>query len=317
MESVLDMGDGISLLDARFIQEDIASVYLLRQADQVAIIETGTQHTVPHIEQALNQQGLCFADVAYVIPTHVHLDHAAGAGTLMDVCDNARLVIHPYGARHMIDPSKLIAGTIAVYGKDRFQRFYGDILPIDSSRIIEAGDGFQLDFNGRILEFLDTPGHARHHFCVWDSRSQSMFTGDTFGLSYREFDHNGSVFIFPTTTPVQFDPEALIASIDRIASYQPKQVCLTHFGAIKPTPDVVQQLKKGVGYFSNLAIKYHGQEQAHEKLKQAMLNYLLQELEKAGAQDLDFCAKKLSNDVELNTQGLLYWQQSLAKQAGE
>ncbi len=312
MQSVLDIGNGISLLDARYIQEDIAAVYLLRQADEVAIIETGTKYTLPHIEKALNQQGLSFADVAYVIPTHVHLDHAAGAGMLMDVCDNAKLVIHPYGARHMIDPSKLIAGTIAVYGEEKFQQFYGEIVPVDGNRVIEAGDGFTLDFNGRILEFLDTPGHARHHFCVWDKLSQSMFTGDTFGLSYREFDVGDAVFIFPTTTPVQFDPEALIASIERIASYQPKQVCLTHFGAIEPTPSVVAQLKEGVRYFSDLAREYANHAQAQTMIESSMMDYLLQGLQNMGVKDRGFCEHKLKNDVALNTQGLIYWQQNLS-----
>ncbi len=312
MQSVFHIGNGISLLDARYIQEDIAAVYLLRQADEVAIIETGTKHTLPYIEKALNQQELDFADVAYVIPTHVHLDHAAGAGMLMDVCDNAKLVIHPYGAKHMIDPSKLIAGTIAVYGEEKFQQFYGEIMPVDSNRVIEAGDGFKLDFNGRILEFLDTPGHARHHFCVWDALSKSMFTGDTFGLSYREFDVGEDVFILPTTTPVQFDPEAMLQSINRIMQYAPEKICLTHFSAIKPTEAVVKQLQDSIKYMSNLAQKYWDHEQAQQKIERLMMAYLLQGLQNMGVKDMEFCERKLKNDVTLNTQGLIYWQKNLS-----
>src|SRR5690606_24907183 len=110
--------------------------------------------------------------------------------------------VHPRGARHMADPSRLIASATTVYGETEFNRLYGTIRPVDPHRIITAPDGFTLDFNGRPLVFFDTPGHARHHYCVFDQKSQSVFTGDTFGISYREFDVEGMEFVFPATTPV-------------------------------------------------------------------------------------------------------------------
>ena len=216
MESVLDIADGIKVIDSGYIRQEMAAIYLLRQGDKIAIIETGTKHSIPKVQQALEKDGLDFSSVAYVIPTHVHLDHAAGAGELMKLCPNAQLVIHPRGARHMADPSKLIAGTVAVYGEEKFNQLYGDIVPIDSSRIIEADDNFVLDFDGRELKFIDTPGHARHHFCIWDRMTESMFTGDTFGISYRDFDNGDEIYIFPTTTPIQFDPYELIKSVNKL-----------------------------------------------------------------------------------------------------
>jgi glyoxylase-like metal-dependent hydrolase (beta-lactamase superfamily II) len=249
--------------------------------------------------------------VAYIIPTHVHLDHAGGAGELMKLCPNAQLVIHPRGARHMVDPSKLIAGAMAVYGAEKFNRLYGDIVPIDSSRIIKANDNFVVDFNGRELLFIDTPGHARHHFCIWDKLTESMFTGDTFGLSYREFDIGDEIYVFPTTTPVQFDPEELIKSIGKLMEYNPKRVCLTHFGAIKPTKKVVHQLINGIKFLSNLAKQYTAHNNAEEVIQNEMMSYLLIQLQRMGIKDQDFCKQKLQKDVELNTQGLICWQHKL------
>lgn len=311
MSETIDLGQGITLIDARYIQDDVAAAYLLREGDEVAIIETGTAHTVADIKAALEVQGLDFSQVRYIIPTHVHLDHAGGAGSLMQLCENAQLVVHPRGARHLVDPSKLIAGTIAVYGEEKFKKFYGEILPIDQARVIEADDNFEVDLSGRKLKFLDTPGHARHHFCVWDEASGSMFTGDTFGISYREFDKLGQIFIFPTTTPVQFEPDEMLRSIDRIMSHQPKQLCLTHFSAIVPTPEVVDELKRGVAMMVKLAQENWNQDNAQEVIEALMMQNLLASLAARGIEDLEACRRKLANDVNLNTQGLIVWQKRL------
>jgi len=168
--NVMNVVDGISVIDSEYYSKDFAAIYLLKQKNKVIIIETGTNYSVPHVKEALSQIGLSFSDVSYVIPTHVHLDHAGGAGLLMMQCQNAALVVHPRGARHLIDPSKLVAGAKAVYGENKFKEYYGEIFPIDANRVIQADDNFILDFDGRELRFIDTPGHARHHFCIWDKQ---------------------------------------------------------------------------------------------------------------------------------------------------
>ena len=310
--NVSNIADGISVIDSGYFSKDFAAIYLLRQGNEVAIIETGNKYSATNVQKALKMDGLSFSDVAYIIPTHVHLDHAGGAGELMNRCQNAQLIVHPRGARHMINPSKLIEGAMAVYGEENFNKLYGEIIPIDSSRVIEADDNFILDFEGRELKFIDTPGHARHHFCVWDKQTESMFTGDTFGISYRDLDKENEVYIFPSTSPVQFDPEALIKSIYKIMEYKPQRVCLTHFAAIKPTQKVVDQLIDGIHFVSNLAKKYATENDAELIIQDEMMNYFLKGIEKIGNDDLEFCRDRLKLDVKINTQGLIYWQQKIS-----
>lgn len=310
--NVSNIADGISVIDSGYFSKDFAAIYILRQGNEVAIIETGSKYSATNVQKALEMDGLSFSDVAYIIPTHVHLDHAGGAGELMNRCENAQLIVHPRGARHMIDPSKLIAGAMAVYGEANYKKLYGEIMPIDSSRVIEADDNFILDFEGRELKFIDTPGHARHHFCIWDEMTGSMFTGDTFGVSYREFDKGNEVYIFPSTSPIQFDPEALIKSIEKLITYRPKRVCLTHFSAIDPTNKVVDQLIDGIHFVSSLAKEYASHREAEEIIQDEMMSYFLKGVKKIGNDDLEFCRDRLKLDVEINTQGLIYWQQKIS-----
>lgn len=303
------IANGIKVIDSGYYSKDFASIYILRQVNKVAIIETGNNFSVSNIQKALEKDGLSFSDVAYVIPTHVHLDHAGGAGQLMKQCKDAKLIVHPRGARHMIDPQKLIAGATAVYGEKKFKELYGDIIPIEANKVIEAEDNFLLDFEGRELKFIDTPGHAKHHFCIWDKQTGTMFTGDTFGISYRDLDKDGEVYIFPSTSPVQFDPKALVESINKIMEYNPHRVCLTHFSAIKPSKQVVEQLIDGIKFVSNLAKKYATHNDAELIIREKMMEYFLKGLSKIGVADLNFCRKRLELDVKINTQGLIYWQQ--------
>ena len=308
--NVMNVVDGISLIDSEYYSKDFAAIYLLKQKNKVIIIETGTNYSVPYVKEALSQIGLSFSDVSYVIPTHVHLDHAGGAGLLMMQCQNAALVVHPRGARHLIDPSKLVAGAKAVYGENKFKEYYGEIIPIDANRVIEAGDNFILDFDGRELRFIDTPGHARHHFCIWDKATKSMFTGDTFGISYRDLDHQDELYILPSTSPVQFDPEALIQSINRIMEFKPERVCLTHFSAIKPTKKATNKLIESIHFVSNLAIKYADKNDSESIIYKKMMDYFLEGLNEIGFQNNDYAKDRLSLDVLINTQGLIYWQKN-------
>jgi len=308
MTNVQDYGHGISAIDAHYRRPGLAAFYLLVEGDRAAFIDTGTTRSVPDALEALRGKGLAPDQVAYVIPTHVHLDHAGGAGEMLRRFPAAKLVVHPRGARHLIDPAKLIAGVTAVYGADTVARDFDGIAPVDAARVIEAPDGFTLDFNGRTLCFLDTPGHARHHFCVWDERSRGLFTGDTFGLSYREFDTANGPFVLPTTTPVQFDPEALHASLDRLRRLRPDNLYLTHFGRLTAIESAAKQMHELIDAFVAMAKVVRDAPDRHTQLIQGQRAILRPRLRAHGCRlNEDEIDELLALDYELNAQGMAVW----------
>lgn len=298
---------GIICLDTGFVRDRMAGCYLLEEGQAVALIEVGTNFTVPRILSVLKHRGWSLEDVQYVIVTHVHLDHAGGAGEIMQLLPNAKLLVHPRGARHLIDPSRLEASARAVYGDSLFDQTYGTLIPVDQQRVQEMQDGDSMMLGQRRLLFVDTPGHARHHFCIWDEKSQGWFTGDTFGLSYRELDTNRP-FIFPTTTPVQFDPKAMHGSIDRLMSTQPRYMYLTHFGRVDGVPRLAEDLHLAVDKLVELTRKNGGQANSPEIIAQAMMEWLLDAVRKHGCElDKQTLIDLLMPDVQLNTQGLMLW----------
>ena len=310
---------GIWTVDADYLRPGLAAIHLLIESGRIAIIDTGVNDSVPGLLATLHSLGLTPECVDYVMVTHVHLDHAGAAGRLIQCCPNARLVVHPRGARHMIEPDRLVAGVKEVYGADNFLRLYGEIVPVPAERVIEATDGFKLDFHGRILTFLDTPGHAKHHYCVHDSKSESLFTGDTFGISYREFDVETAglkrPFIFPTTTPVQFDPPALHASIDRLMSLQAKAAYLTHYGRLTGLERLAPQLHELIDEWSARAMEVsEAGDDGLATLEQGLRVSLMTRLRQHGCELADeTCHALLADDIRLNAQGLLAWREQMLR----
>ncbi|HEX2010668.1 MAG TPA: MBL fold metallo-hydrolase, partial [Roseateles sp.] len=285
---------------------------LMVEDGRAAFIDTGTNHAVPRLLGALAALGLGVESVDWVIPTHVHLDHAGGAGLLMQSLPNARLLIHPRGARHMIDPTALYQGALAVYGEEEMQRSYGRLVGVPAERVVQSHDEMRVQLGGRELLLLDTPGHARHHHCIWDARSRGCFTGDTFGLSYREFDTAGGPWIMPTSTPVQFEPEALEASVERLLSLGPAQMFLTHYGRVGGSLAEVRRLARlllsQAQAMTEIALGLRAHPQRHGALKQALLALYLQGLAEHGcALARERQTALLAMDVELNAQGLGIW----------
>jgi glyoxylase-like metal-dependent hydrolase (beta-lactamase superfamily II) len=217
-------------------------------------------------------------------------------------------VLHPRGAPHMIDPARLIAGATAVYGEEEIARSYGRIEPIPAERVVVAEDGQRIDLAGRELLLMHTPGHAQHHYCVWDARSRSWFTGDTFGLSYRELDSAQGAFIIPTSSPVQFDPEPLKDSIRRMLAYQPVAMYLTHYGRVEAVEARAADLFEQIDAMVAIGRQCDGRPDRHRHLLAALRAlYLERALAHGCALDQDAVAAVLAMDIELNAQGLGCW----------
>ena len=212
------VGPGVYLIDTLYVRPGLAASHLVVDGGRAAFVDTGAAPAAPRLLGALDELGIAREQVDYVFLTHVHLDHAGGAGQLIQALPNAKAVLHPRGAPHMIEPSKLIAGSIEVYGEELFRQLYGELVPIPAERVIVTEDGTRLTLGGRTFEFIDAPGHAKHHHCPIDLDHREVYSGDNFGICYHEFDTAAGPFMLPTTTPVQFDPDAFHRTIDRLMS---------------------------------------------------------------------------------------------------
>lgn len=301
-------GAGVWAIDTGFQRPRFDAAYLLVHGGRAAFIDTGTNHAVPRLLAALDALGLHRGDVEMVIPTHVHLDHAGGVGTLMAGLPAATLWVHPRGARHLIDPTALWQGATAVYGAQEMERSYGRLLPVPAERVRTTADGMRLTLAGRELLVLDTPGHARHHHALWDVASGGVFTGDTFGLSYRELDVDGRAWILPSSTPVQFEPGPLRDSVARLCTLAPQRLYLTHFGAVADVPRLAALFLGLLEATVSLARSLSAHPQRLQALEAGLWRLYLRSLRSHGCTLADDdIAELLALDLELNAQGIDVW----------
>lgn len=306
---------GIYCIDTGFQRAGFDAAYLIAQEDRAAFVDTATNLAVPRLLAALDAVGIPRTNVDWIIPTHVHLDHAGGVGALLAELPNARVLVHPRGARHLIDPSKLYQGALAVYGQAIMDRDYGELQPVPEARVHTTSDGYVLDLAGRELLFLDTPGHARHHHCIWDATSRGIFSGDTFGLSYRELDTAQGPWMLITSTPVQFEPDALRASIMRLLALDPSCMYLTHFGRVDSVHKLATQELALLDRLVALGNALRDVPQRHEALRQALAALYEAELRAHGSQlDPGAIRALLEQDIELNAQGMGVWLDRAAQQ---
>ena len=307
------LGDGITVIDTGLMADDVVACYLLESEAEAAIIETGNYETCDRILATLAEKSIAVDAVKYVIVTHIHLDHAGGASHLMNALPNAQLLVHPSGLKHMVNPEKLVAASTQVYGEERFKSMYGTITPIAEDRVVAIEDNAKVKLGSKELLFRHTPGHAYHHFCIYDSEHSAWFTGDTFGLCYKPMKCADDLpFVIPTTTPTQFDPDALKASIHLLLSNRPKYMLLTHHGQIRIDDHeaIEQWLVRQIDDFCEITKVSAPSFDNHHQLAERLMDYyldLIQERQIALAPEQ---AKKiLAMDLELNAQGLWYWHQ--------
>ncbi len=239
----VDLGSGISLIDVFDLgKEKRTGTYVIHE-EELTLIETSASPSIPYLLKGLEALEIDPAEIKYIIVTHIHLDHAGGAGLLLEKCPNAQIVVHPKGKRHLADPSRLIQGARAVYG-EQFDELFHPILPIPEDRLIVKEDGETLQIGQhRILTFIDTPGHANHHFSIHDPSSGGMFTGDTVGVYYTELLSESLEFYLPSTSPNQFNPQAMLAAADRMESLHIDRIYFGHYGMSENPGLVFKQLR--------------------------------------------------------------------------
>ena len=298
---------GISAIDAEYLYSGHAAAHLIVDSGRAAFVDVGTNDSVPYLLAALAEMGIAPEAVDYLLLTHVHLDHAGGAGALMRALPNARALLHPRGAPHMIDPSRLVAGARAVYGA-AFDKLYGELVPIPRERVRVVADGELVSLGARTLELIHTPGHAMHHYAVVDAAHASIFSGDTFGISYPALDTPRGNFITPSTVPTQFDPEQHLTSIDRMLSYEPESVYLMHFSRVTGVPRLGELLKSQIRELADIARRQARAADRAAAIRADMLELWIALARREGSTlERSALERALAGDLELNTQGLIAW----------
>jgi glyoxylase-like metal-dependent hydrolase (beta-lactamase superfamily II) len=298
----------VFLIDTLYLRPGLAASHLVVDDGRAAFVDTGAAPAAPRLLAALDELGLARDQVDYLFLTHVHLDHAGGAGQLMQALPNAKAVLHPRGAPHLIDPTKLIAGSIQVYGEAQYRRLYGELVPIPAERVLVVEDRQRLTVGRRTFEFIDAPGHARHHHCPIDLDHREAYSGDNFGICYRELDTARGPFMLPTTTPVQFDPQALHATIDRLLSYRPQRIFQTHFGPVTDLDRLARDLHAALDELVRIARLHATAPDRTGRIRADMFRYFDTALDAHGyTGDQARRHELIDGDVRLNSDGLEVW----------
>jgi len=290
----------LSVIDSRYFRRNFAAIFLRVEGDEAVVIETGTSRSAPLVLSALGERGIQPRQVRYVVVTHAHLDHAAGAAALMDAFPEAKLVAHPRAARHLIEPSRLEASARQVYGDAEFERLYGKLVPVPTERVLQVEDGAAIPFGSGKLTALHTRGHAKHHFCVLDPLADAVFTGDAFGLAYPELQ-SGWLFVFPTTSPTDFEGGEALAAVDRIVGCGAGRAMLTHFGALPRPAEAREQLRGHIAFSMEIAEEARVLEEGRRQ------DFLLGKLRERYAAAIALGpAGFLDTDLALNAAGLAW-----------
>ncbi len=297
----------LRVIDCEYLQPRLAAAYLRVEDGEAAFVETGTSKNLPALLDALRDEGLAPEAVRYVVVTHAHLDHAGGAGALMQRLPRATLVAHPRAARHLVDPSKLVASARGVYGDARFDALYGALPPVDAARVRALEDGQSVPFGRGELAALHTRGHANHHMCVVDRARDAVFTGDTFGLVYPDLQR-GARFAFPSTSPTDFDAAEARRSIDAVLGLGCARVIPTHFGEFADAAVIAAQLRGWIDV-SEAAVEAcasmeEGAREAHAR--EVLTAEMARRLADAGIELGDDERALLALDLGLNAQGLAW-----------
>ncbi len=234
------IGSGVVQIDTRLGGWGQVTAGYLVEGSQPVLVETGSQTSVPAVLAALAELGVGPGDLAAVVVTHIHLDHAGGVGDVAQAFPHATVHVHPRGARHLADPSRLVASAASVYG-ERLDSLYGRIAPTPAARIRVLGDGDLLPVGpGRTLTAVDSPGHAKHHLGLHDSESGILFVGDAVGVRLPD-----AGVLWPATPPPDFDLDQALASLRRFAERRPAGIALAHYG-LAPDPLTILEEAGGV-----------------------------------------------------------------------
>jgi len=227
--------------------DTIFAVYLIHEAKGV-VIEPGPAATVPSIQEGMKQLGM--KELAYIIPTHIHIDHAGAIGSLARLFPHARVMLHPAGAKHAIDPSRLIESTKMAFGDD-FENYYGPILPVPESQVMVPGDGETISIDDRELQIIYAPGHASHHMAIFDQKTRGLFCGEALGLPHTGAESSP----LPAAAPPSFDIEVYLETMERLRELRPRILFYSHDGIGRNPEELISKAAENTKGFGDIILK--------------------------------------------------------------
>jgi glyoxylase-like metal-dependent hydrolase (beta-lactamase superfamily II) len=241
---IQNLGDDVFMLDSAMGGYDgITATYLIR-GSRPCLIETGTARSAPTVIAGLAELGVDADDLATIVVTHIHLDHAGGVGDLAAAYPKAQVVVHERGARHLQDPTRLVDSARRVFGPD-MERLFGDLMPTATERIISVGDEGQVDLgDGRFLAVFHNPGHASHHIALVDSGTGDLYTGDAAGVYVPQ-----TAEVRPATPPPDFDLDLALDSMRKMAARNPTRLLFSHFGPVTDVHEVMEESESELHYW--------------------------------------------------------------------
>lgn len=256
---IVDLGGQVHCIDTRMGgYHGIAAGYAIL-GSRPALIETGTALSAPIVQKALGQLGIGPSDLATVVVTHIHLDHAGGVGDIARMFPNATVVVHERGARHLADPSRLVASARRVFG-DALDTLFGELRPVDAERIVSLGDVGVVDLgDGRCLEAFYAPGHASHHVGLVDSLTGDLYTGDAAGVYVPE-----TAQVRPATPPPDFDLDQAITSIHTMMQIAPTRLLFSHFGPVSNVQSTLEQSVEELRLWVDIVARARGTQDSPE-----------------------------------------------------
>ncbi|MGM0844411.1 MAG: MBL fold metallo-hydrolase [Bacillota bacterium] len=302
---IINSEERISVIDLLDLNEPFRTgAYVIKEND-VTIIETSASPSIPHLINGLKQLDIPLDSIKNIIVTHIHLDHAGGAGLFLKKCPNATLVVHEKGARHLINPARLEAGARQVYGED-FDRLFHPIVPVPEERIIIKKHNEQLQIShDSTLTFYDTPGHSRHHFSIYDKKSKGIFTGDTAGINYG-YLLEGDALYLPSTSPNQFNPDEMMSSLNLYSQLDLERIYFGHFGISQEPVKALTEIKKWLKIFMETAFSIIRENPANKQLP-ALANELKKEVLNSDPKliDNENFLRILELDMKVSAMGLI------------
>ena len=292
--------DGLRAIDTLTAGMTKVTAGYLIDAPRPTLVECGPALSIDNVIEGLHELGLDAGDLTYLVLSHIHLDHAGGAGDIARAFPSATVVVSEVGARHLVDPERLNASSRRVYG-DLMDKVYGDCTPIDAQRVRGVADGERLDLGGgRALDLLHTPGHAKHHIAAYDSDTGALFVGDSVGVKMP-----GMTTIRPATPPPDFDWVLAERTLQRYRDLEPGVVYLAHYGAVDPPQESLQEASDRLRMWAETAEAAYQEHNELEHIVETLGRRFADEIAPDGSDPDAEARVALLSGVESNAMGLL------------